>query len=102
MEQNVDSFTLQDRRELIRQGLQLDKFEQDIIDLKVLVNGSFKDSNYDKRIRELEDANLILKTQRKDYEDRMSSRVNVYLVLATLMASAVGTVIQIFIQRILK
>lgn len=102
MEQNADTFTLSDRRELIRQGLQLDKFEQDILDLKVLVNGTFKDGNYDRRIRDIEDAQLILKTQKQDYETRLFGRLNTYLVIATLLAGAIGTGVQFLIERLLR
>lgn len=102
MELNTDTFTLQDRKELIRQGMQLDKLEEDLVDLKVLVNGAFKDSNYDRRIRELEDAQLVLKTQKKDYEDRMLGRLNLYLVIATLIAGAVGTGIQFIFVKLIR
>ena len=74
-----DSFTLTDRKELIRQGLTLERIVVDIEDLKVLFNETIKrgeeiharevqtldnqDAKNDIRLRLLEDANLTLRTQ---------------------------------------
>jgi len=73
------AFTLTDRKELIRHGLQLEGLSQDMLDLKVLFNEAIKlnetvareaktaaeviKSSVEARLRQLEDERLVLKTQ---------------------------------------
>jgi DNA repair exonuclease SbcCD ATPase subunit len=74
-----DTFTLTDRKELIRHGLQLEALSEDMSDLKVLFNEAIKLNEtvareakaaaevikgaVEDRLRKLEDERLILKTQ---------------------------------------
>jgi hypothetical protein len=78
-QQAQDTFTLTDRKELIRHGLQLEGLSQDMLDLKVLFNEAIKlnetvareaktaaeviKSSVEARLRQLEDERLVLKTQ---------------------------------------
>lgn len=78
-QQAQDAFTLTDRKELIRHGLQLEGLSQDMLDLKVLFNEAIKlnetvareaktaaeviKSSVEARLRQLEDERLVLKTQ---------------------------------------
>jgi hypothetical protein len=78
-QQTQDTFTLTDRKELIRHGLQLEGLSQDMVDLKILFNEAIKlnetaareaktaaeaiKSSVETRLRQLEDERLVLKTQ---------------------------------------
>ena len=78
-QQAQDAFTLTDRKELIRHGLQLEGLSQDMLDLKVLFNEAIKlnetvareaktaaeviKNSVEARLRQLEDERLVLKTQ---------------------------------------
>jgi hypothetical protein len=100
-----DFFTLTDRKELIRHGLQLERITTDIEDLKLLFNESIKrgedqaksredvlraqDASNEKRLRLLEDENLRLETQLKTF-----------LWVASLIGGAVGTIVQLAFRAI--
>lgn len=78
-QQTQDTFTLTDRKELIRHGLQLEGLSQDMLDLKLLFNEAIKlnetaareaktaaetiKSGVETRLRQLEDERLVLQTQ---------------------------------------
>ena len=78
-QQTQDTFTLTDRKELIRHGLQLEGLSEDMSDLKVLFNEAIKlnetvareakaaaeviKSDMEDRLRKLEDERLVLRTQ---------------------------------------
>src|SRR5271163_1742378 len=53
-----DHFTLTDRKELIRQGILIDQFKEDVLDLKILVNDNYKNNTLEIRVRALEDYKL--------------------------------------------
>lgn len=95
-------FTISDRIELVKHGIQLGELREDILDLKVLFNETLRNSDYETRLRRLEDEGIRLKTQKEDYEKHVQSRLNNYLVLATLLAGAVATVVEFLVTKFLK
>jgi hypothetical protein len=102
-DQTHDYFTLTDRKELIRHGLQLDEMRGDLLDLKILFNDAIqrseraaldyrnssegKVSKMEERLRGLEDANLVLNT-----------RMNTFLWLAGVVGGAVGVVMNLVLK----
>ena len=100
MPESHEAFTLTDRRELMRQGLQLEALGESMLDLKVLFNRAIElneqatqaaknaaeaiQSNMEKRIRALEDERLVLKTQ-----------LRTFLVLAGFIGGAIGTAVEL-------
>jgi hypothetical protein len=87
-----ETFVLSDRHELIKQGMQLEKIEQDLIDLKEIINdGLASQASVERaigdKIRILEDARLILET-----------RLKTFLWVATLVGGAVGTAVHILLH----
>jgi hypothetical protein len=99
-EQGHDTFTLTDRKELIRHGLQLDALSEDVSDLKILFNEAIKmnekaageakaaaeiiKTGMEERIRKLEDDRLVVRTQ-----------LRTFLGIATLLGGAVGTIVEL-------
>ena len=66
----ADFFTLADRRELLKQGVQLEQILRDLSDAKATAKEALKDSTesleaHEKRLRALEDDRLQLRTQIK-------------------------------------
>lgn len=67
MPESGEVFTLTDRRELIKQGIQLDKLTEDIGDVKTLIRDDvsairFTVIEVEKRIRLLEEFNIKIRT----------------------------------------
>lgn len=103
----LDTFTLTDRKELIRQGLQLDALSEDMSDLKVLFNEAIKvnektageakasaeaiKTGMEDRIRKLEDDRLVVRTQ-----------LRTFLGIATLLGGALGTIVELVLRAWLK
>jgi hypothetical protein len=98
-----DTFTITDRKELMRQGLQLEGLTQDMMDLKVLFNEAIKvneegsresktaaeiiKTGMEVRLRSLEDERLVLKTQ-----------LRTFLIVASLIGGAVGTGVELMLR----
>jgi hypothetical protein len=66
----ADFFTLADRRELLKQGVQLEQVLRDLSDAKAAAKEALKDNTegldaHEKRLRALEDDRLQLRTQIK-------------------------------------
>jgi hypothetical protein len=66
-DQSVEIFTLTDRRELIKQGIQLDKVTDDIGDIKSLIKDNIISirttvTAVEIRVRSLEDFNIKIRT----------------------------------------
>ncbi len=67
MPENTESFTLIDRRELIKQGLQLDQIVSDLGNMRILIKDDISEVNngnslLELRVRALEDFNIKIKT----------------------------------------
>jgi hypothetical protein len=85
----ADFFTLADRRELLKQGVQLEQILRDLSDAKAAAKEALKDSTesteaHEKRLRALEDDRLTLRTQ-------ISTAINtsrLWIVLISSVASA--------------
>ena len=103
----LDTFTLTDRKELIRQGLQLDALSEDVSDLKVLFNEAIRvnektvteakasaeavKTGMEDRIRKLEDDRLVIRTQ-----------LRTFLGIAALLGGALGTIVDLVLRVWLK
>jgi hypothetical protein len=66
----ADFFTLADRRELLKQGVQLEQILRDLSDAKTAAKEALRDSTesteaHERRLRALEDDRLELRTQIK-------------------------------------
>jgi hypothetical protein len=106
-QQTQDTFTLTDRKELIRHGLQLEGLSQDMVDLKILFNEAIKlnetaareaktaaeaiKSSVETRLRQLEDERLVLKTQLATVQSTMRWA-------AGAIGGAVGIVVNILMR----
>jgi hypothetical protein len=102
-----DTFTLTDRKELIRHGLQLEGLSQDMLDLKVLFNEAIKlnetaareaktaaeaiKSGVETRLRQLEDERLVLKTQ-------LTTIRWVAGIIGTLTGAAMGVAVNLLMR----
>jgi hypothetical protein len=98
-----ENFTLTERTELIRHGIQLEQLNKSVEDLKYLFNATLEraeaddkertrtlkvqDADNEKRIRSLEDEALKFKTQLKTF-----------LGIASLIGAAVGVVVHIVLH----
>lgn len=91
-----DFFTLSDRRELIRQGIQLESVQQELQDIKILINEKFKQDednkkvyqqNMETRVRRLEDA---LRDATTSYK--------IYLAFFSFVCGVLGTVGTLIVQ----
>ncbi len=126
-DQQSDSFTLEDRKAMMLQGLHIEEIKIDVMDLKILFNESIRrnetaqverarvyqerDSSNEKRLRSLEDAGLILRTkweeqsremrERSDEEiQRAKTRMQWFLALSSLIGGAVGTGVNLLLRLI--
>lgn len=106
-QQTQDTFTLTDRKELIRHGLQLEGLSQDMVDLKILFNEAIKlnetaareaktaaeaiKSSVETRLRQLEDERLVLKTQLATVQSTMR-----------WAAGAIGGVVGIIVNLLMR
>lgn len=111
--ENEVKFTINDRIELVKHGIQLSELREDIMDLKVLFNETLRNSDYEQRLRRLEDEKIRVQTQKEDYEKHMQTqrenyekhmqaRLNTYLVMATLLAGAAATGVEFLVMKIFK
>lgn len=91
-----EQFTLADRRELIKQGMQLEELRQDVIDLKVLINEKFNRDEVaareykirmEDRVRRLEDTILEYKT---------------FITIAGVLGGGLGTMATLIVEWFAK
>jgi hypothetical protein len=100
-----DTFSLTDRKELIRQGLQLDKIEEDLMDIKVLFNGAL--SEFERKTERASDLKIeeikmlgqkirTLEDNRLVFETRMKTLLWVASAAGVVFSAASQLVIHIF------
>ena len=85
-----DAFTLDDRKELIRQGLVLSSIEVDISELKILVEEDVK-TKMEVRIRAMEDQALVFRSQ-----------IKAVLWVAALIGGFVSTGVEILFHVLVR
>lgn len=87
----ADFFTVEDRRELMKQGIQMEQLLRDMGDLKVSNQATAE--SHEKRIRALEDDRLTLRT-----EIRTAAATSKLWI--GLISAAAGTVVSLLMKLI--